>query len=94
MEPVESNWIRKLARVIPEDFTIKLPVLPLDELLDGAAVDNNVAQIDVNVADLLSFIADRVTEPNGKRKPSSAWLTRFCQMTIADAEELKQANID
>ena len=90
MESVESNWVRKLARAVPENFTIKLPALPLNELLDGAAMDNDVAQIDVNLADLLSYIADKVTDPNEKGKLTSAWLTRFCQMTIADAKELEQ----
>ena len=59
-ENIESQQIREVAEWMPSNFTIKLPALSPEKWLDGTVENTkkDVKFVDVNLADLLGFIAD------------------------------------
>lgn len=59
-ENIESQEVRAVAEWMPNSFTVSLPALSPEKWLDGT-VENakkDVKFVDVNLADLLGFIAD------------------------------------
>lgn len=60
-ENLESQQIRELVKKIPTNFVVKLPALSPDKWWDGTVENSKMTDVffvDVNIVDLLSYIAD------------------------------------
>jgi len=58
-ENLESQQIRELSEAIPDTFTVKLPALTPDKWCKEGLLENCFCEfVDVNLSELLGFIAD------------------------------------